>query len=267
MGYTKMTISGNTVEISQYERNLPVRRAVRRSDSYKKGTRRFRPRSAESIRRATKAFRRIVWANLVGDEHPALYTFTMLQNLPYEASVRIFSEFVVRLRKREGREFRYIAVPEFQKRGATHWHVLFWGLRIAQPCYGKWKKKGKYSFFIHECPPGRQCERRTRYISRLWLRGFCDGLVTDGHDKLASYLGKYLSKTMRDLRNMGARTRLAGKKAYYTSRNALRPVSVGTHAFSDLLIESTLHVDNLPVQSREFSTQFLGRATYKQFKR
>jgi len=121
MGYTKVVQSGTMLEVYEYEKNLPIRtRNSRRTHINYSRARIIRTRSADSVRRAARAFRRIVRSNLTGDVPPALFTFTMYQKLSYELSVKAFSEFIIRLRKREGREFKYIAVPEFQKRGAVH---------------------------------------------------------------------------------------------------------------------------------------------------
>jgi len=253
MGHTKIIRSGNLIEVYQYEKSIPVRRKFRQPDTYRKGSRGSRPRSADSLRRASKVFRRIVRANLVGDEHPSLFTFTMYQKLSYGASVRIFTRFIVRLRRDYGGEFRYIAVPEFQQRGAVHWHVLIWGLPPHLACVGYYTKYG----FREECTEDRQCERKTRYFARLWLTGFCDGIFTDGSPQLAGYLAKYLSKTMSDIR-------LSGKKAYYASRNILRPMCVSSANLSQYFGE-IIGVDNSPLHIHEFNTQWLGRAIYKQY--
>lgn len=238
MGYTKIIQSGTLLEVYRYEKNLPIRRSVPRQNTDRKRNNRITKRSFDSVRRAARAFRRIVRSNLVGNDVPSLFTFTMYQKLSYSTSVRIFTRFAARLRRVCGGEFRYIAVPEFQKRGAVHWHVLIWGLSA----YAK-------------------NERATRRISRLWQRGFVDCVITDGHPKLSGYLAKYMSKTMSDIR-------LGGKKAYYASRNILRPMSNSSGngsiqaVFDEHIIPS---VDNL-LTTHEFSTQWLGRAIYQSYR-
>jgi len=241
--------------VYQYEKNLPIRKKQRQPDSYRKGNRGNRPRREDSIRRAARSFRRIVRSNLGGDAKPALLTLTMHQKLSYASSVTIFSKFAVRLRRLYGVGFRYIAVPEFQKRGAVHWHILIWGLPDHVACQGYFEGRGKYRHFAETCAETRSCERSTRFIQRLWLRGFCDCIETDGSVKLSGYLAKYLSKTMRDIR-------LRGKRAYYASRNIMRPMSVSGHVvaqFLDVLVD----VDKSPLHSREFETEWLGKCHYK----
>lgn len=235
MGYTKIVRSGDLVEVYRYGKNLPIHRGRRGTINRDKRNRLPKQRREDSFRRAKVSFRRIVRANLGGNERPTLLTLTMYQKLSYPASVRIFTDFVTRLRKREGAGFRYIAVPEFQKRGAVHWHVLIFGL---DDDFAK-------------------AERESRYISRLWLHGFVDCVLTDGSPKLAGYLAKYMSKAMRDIR-------LGSKKAYYASRNIMRPMSVSGHTVSDY-IEEIVGVDNYSLHQHEFDTQWLGRCVYQQY--
>jgi len=259
MGHVKMIQSGSILEVFEYEKNIPDRKKKRSQDSYRKQRNKTDPRHPSSIRRSRSAFTRLVRSNLVGDANPSLFTFTLHQKLSYSASSRIFTDFALRLRGIAGGGYRYIAVPEFQKRGAIHWHVLIWGLHVCPACIGTWKKKGKKYHFEHKCPPGRQCERRTRVIARLWLRGFVDGVVTDGSPKLATYLSKYLSKAMYDIRTNG-------KKAYHTSHNILRPMHVSSSNSSiQTILREHIIPDSQPLTIKEFRTEWLGKVVYKQY--
>jgi len=266
MGYCKIRFIGDTVQVYEYEKSLPIRRKVRAADSYTKRNKKDATRSPDSIRRARQSFIRIVRSNLAGGGEPSLFTFTMHQKLPYSASSVIFTRFIARLRRRAGKSFRYIAVPEFQKRGAVHWHVLLWGFPVEYGCVGHMAIRRGKKVFVETCPPERKCERKTRRISRLWLSGFVDAIATDGSPFLAGYLAKYMQKAMYDVR-------LSGKRAYYCAHNVLRPMSFGSDAFSAsaALKLALFHadretVDNSPVQEKEFTTEWLGRAIYKQFR-
>jgi len=238
VSYIKWVQSGTLLERYEYEKNLPIHRRKPAKAQGRPRDRQFRPRSYQNLRRAERAFRRIVRANLVGDSKPALLTLTMLQELSLSASVKLFTAFIARLRRDHGQTFRYIAVPEFQKRGAVHFHVLVWGLN-------------QYA----------QEESETRYFARLWLRGFCDCVITDGSPKLAGYLSKYMSKSLQDIR-------LGGEKAYYASRNSLRPVSVSAHSVAEYKIEvikqEVIHTGEL-LNERTFDTLWLGKCHYQRF--
>jgi len=81
---------------------------------------------------------------------------------------------------------------------------------------------------------------------------------TDGSDKLATYLGKYMSKQLLD-------ERLLAEKAYMYSRNCLRSVSLSGRSISDVAKEQ-LGVDNSMLQVvKEFDTLWLGRCVYKKY--
>jgi len=239
--YEKIVRSGKLLEYYKYELT-PIgfqrdRNAGHsRTKPDRKGYKKHAARRADNVQRSVRAFRRLVRANLVGDENPALLTLTMYQILPYAKSCKLFTEFIVRLRKREGSSFRYIAVPEFQKRGATHWHLLIWGL----------DEEVIYT------------ERTSRYLARLWLRGFCDITPTDGHAKLATYLTKYLRKAMQNLR-------YSGTKAYYSSRNVIKTMSVGSNSLTDY-IEEIVDIHSVPLTTHEFHTEWLGKCDYKSYK-
>jgi hypothetical protein len=127
---------------------------------------------------------------------------------------------------------RYIAVPEFGKKGTKrlHLHLLVWNLPEEIIYY----------------------ERANRTIANMWGGGFVDLFKTDGSFKLAGYLAKYLSKALSD-------NRLLGQKSYVTSRNVSRP----TYSNSELMLSylsdswelSTLN----PVQCKSYDTMWLGR--------
>jgi len=85
--------------------------------------------------------------------------------------------------------------------------------------------------------------------------GFVDVVQTDGSPKLASYLAKYMSKAVQDYRILRA-------KAYVSSRNCLRSVSIQNEAVFDLFREK-LTVDKKLAREKEYGTKWLGRCIYK----
>jgi len=238
LGYIKWFQSGTLLEKYEYEKNLPIRRKSPKIAPRGPRDRKLVFRSADSLRRAQRGFRRLVRANLVGDAPPAFLTLTMFQILPYEASCKLFTSFIATLRREQGEGFRYIAVPEYQRRGALHFHVLLWGLNE----------------YASE-------ESETRYFARLWLRGFCDAIITDGSPRLAGYFAKYMSKSMQDVR-------LNGKKAYFCGRNTLRPVSVSATKIAEFKLQvieqEVIHTGELTFE-RTFDSIWLGRCHYQKF--
>lgn len=237
MGFTKIIQSGNYLEIYEYEKQLRKfqTQPFRQKGCFNEKIREITRRRIDNVSRVRKSFIRLVRANLTGDAPPVLLTLTMREVVSIKCAYAEFRLFVMRLRYEFGRGFRYISVPEFQKRGAVHFHVLVWGLSEQ---------------VIND-------ERETRFIAKLWGQGFIDILKTDGSSKLASYLGKYMSKAVYD-------KRLSLQKAYVASRNILRPLSFANSMAFEYR-ELIWGVDNLIPFEKIFDTLWLGRCIYKAY--
>lgn len=255
MSYIKVTTYGDYVEINEYEHDL-IRnhdgRAGRRSSAIsndnlgasgedslsERDTSNEVGRRSDNAWRASMAFRRLVSANLGrGSAPPLLATLTYRSNFTeLSAAYKHFTTFAQSLRRKFGNEFKYLCVPEFQKRGAVHFHAFFWGLP-------------EEVFLL---------ERKNRTLAQIWSHGFVDLKRTDGAGALAGYLAKYLTKAYED-------PRLKNQKAYVASRNIIRPeVFAGNFSADRILFE--LGVNSDPEISREYNTKWFGRATYRKYK-
>lgn len=250
MGYNKIIISGDSVELYQYEKNISLYRSVGKRVKDRSTISLLSPdrkdafsdrelgKRRDNAKRARMAFSRLVRSNLGGLDRPLLFTLTYQENeTDLGRAYKDFTSFIQALRFRFGKSFKYIAVPEFQKRGAVHFHALFWGL----------SEELVFS------------ERKTRFFAGLWARGFLYIKETDGNEKLSFYLAKYMSKSYVD-------PRLKGFKAYVASRNCSRPsIIAGISPVWPILDDLGLSPDTL-LQSKEYMTQWLGRGRYKLFK-
>jgi len=256
MAYVKLILSGDLVEEYEYELSPNPDRLKR---TRKPRRRVFTvERRADSIKACRRAFSRLVRANL--ETAPALATLTIVEVGSISDAYREYTLFGKRMRTMFGKDLRMIAVPEFQKRGAVHFHVLIWGLPSALPCLfsksfyfdatGKRHRK-------HICPVERACERNTRTVANIWARGYVDIVETDGSPKLSTYLAKYMQKAMHDVR-------LVGKRAYSATRNVLRPLSLNT-SFQVAYARDELIGDNTLDSLKEYDTLFLGRCVYKRY--
>ncbi len=188
--------------------------------------------------RAMVAFRRLVISNLSGDENPVLVTITYKEN---QTDIRVgyknFRSFNQALRNKFGKNFRYISAPEFQTRGAVHFHSLFWGLPA--------------EIFLQE--------RETRTLMNMWGHGFVYYKFTDGHEKLSTYLSKYMSKAFID-------PRLENQKAYVASRNILRPEIVrGTFPLWPIIDDFEEGKESIVIE-RSYETKYLGTCRHRLFK-
>jgi len=236
MAYLKVIQSGDLIETYKYERFPSPARLVKRKPRRKRVF--SRERRADAISRSRNAFRRLVRANLSPVNPPALVTLTIHDSgIDISEAYKAYTRFALYFRRKYGQKVSLIAVPEFQKRGAVHFHILVFNWP-----YEAYKN-----------------ERRTREVASLWQYGFVDVKRTDGNERLSSYLAKYMSKAMSDYR-------LVGKRAYSASRNVLRSVSFNTSFQTSFLQEEFgLDVDNFPFYEKEYGTMWLGRCVYKQY--
>jgi len=208
-------------------------------EDLKRQREREKTRSEANARSAARFFRHLVGANLVGHPYPVLVSLTYRENCTnLDRAREDFKSFGKRAAVQFGESFKYIAVVEFQDRGAIHFHALCWGI-------DKKTVKG---------------ERRTRLVAGLWGKGFVDVVQTDGSPKLASYLSNYFRETFKD-------PRLFGRRAYTASRNILRPIYVKDAILAPHfmgLAEPDLSTAHL-AQEEEYDTMWLGRCNYQRY--
>jgi len=260
MGYNKVIKYANFVEVYQYEEDIrPVRRKSRKSKDTSRlnvladdredsvlRSEQITPKRPDNARHASLGFRRLVSANLEKSDYPVLASFTYAENVTeIERGRKDFSTFGRNARHRFGDNFKWICVPEFQKRGAIHFHALLWGLPFG---------------VVAE-------ERHTRLVAGLWKKGFVDLVQTDGNEKLSGYLSKYMSKTFLDVR-------LKGKKAYSTSHNVKRPVIEKNAIMLPYYVNSQFGIE-LPeypelstaqlLREKTYDTKMLGKGTYRKY--
>jgi len=251
MGYTKVIQSGNIIEVYEYSGNL-TQRKKRKRESYIRRAR-STSRRGDNVNRLQKNFVRLVRSNLTGSECPAFFTLTVAEVVRVELGYRFFTEFISRLRRVFGKHFKYIAVPEFQVRGAIHFHVLFWGFKKEVienevPSVKTFGEGGNIKL--------GEVKRGSRFFQRLWQRGTVDCFLTDGSPKLASYVSKYMSKALFD-------DRLLAQKAYICSRNVMRSVSLKTSTVLNFA-SGIWGIDlKKPVVEKHFDTHWLGKGRYR----
>jgi len=250
--YSKVITYGNHAEVYRYElrpRRIGISRAVKGSDGVSRlskdgqdathAPKQKKIRTEANARSASMAFRRLVAANLGGLNNPVLLTLTYRENITdLDRSRKDFNTFAKRAKGTFGGEVRYIVVAEFQERGAIHFHALVWGIPESVV----------------------NGERSSRLVAGLWGQGFVDIKKTDGHVKLATYLSKYMKKMFID-------PRLAGRKAYISSQNCIRPVIDKDCILSKYfygVMDYDLSTGGV-LENVEYDTQWLGRALYKKY--
>ncbi len=161
-------------------------------------------REESSIRRSRKNIKRLVNANagfhyknlkLKKAFMPIFVTLTCKENIQnIKIGNRHYSKFIQRLNhalfKKKKNILKYVAVIEFQKRGAIHYHIIFFNLP-----FNKGNKK-----IIEQC----------------WGQGFIKMEAIKKHiNNVGNYILKYITKDNAD-------SRLVGKKCYFASKNLIK---------------------------------------------
>lgn len=147
----------------------------------------------------------------------------------------LFKNFIKRLKYQYNKNLKYLAVIEFQKRGAVHYHVLL------------------------DIPYVPQ-----NVLQELWGNGFIFINAIDHVDNIGAYILKYITKDNNDVR-------LMGQKAYLYSRNLKKPEEIINHNlkdFSDMecKILSRYNLNEIkPIYVSNYDTEILGSCTYKQY--
>ncbi len=234
MKYTenhKLIFSGNKIQIYTYslpiisKKKVPTRRNLsfdERAENRK-----------NYLKRSATAIDRIIWSN---PDMQIFITLTFAENIiDTKRANYLFNQFVQKYNyHNQNNKLKYLAVIEFQKRGAVHYHVLV-----------------------------------NRFIAKNDLENFWkNGLtriekIRGGPKQMKNYLVKYLNKnSYRD-------DRLWGKKMYFTSQNIIKPRAVNYESLLDVkdLIEWYVTHNNREIVKEHFDRYeagFIGEIEYRE---
>ncbi len=190
-----------------------------------------------AIMRARRTIKRIVNANIGqwGDDVSAKFlTLTFRDNVDsLDVANYEFKKFIKRLNYEiygtKCSYLKYTAVIEFQKRGAVHYHVIFYNL----PYTG------------------------ADVIARVWDNGYIKVNKIDDVDNVGAYICKYLTKGNDD-------NRLLGRKCYFNSRGLRQPIE--KYCDNDEIegIKETFPGLTLIYKSA-FENEYVGTVVYEQY--
>ena len=162
----------------------------------------------KNIIRSKLTCQRIAKAN--ANKWKSFITLTFEENISNikEANkkFRYYIDKVRRLKK----DFCYIAIPEFQERGAVHYHILT-NLECNSDLIPKMPKKRLYN------PNTKRYKELEYYDLKYWNEGFSSAeLMTGDVKKIVGYISKYMTK---DIDN-----RLFGHRRFFCSQNLKMPM-------------------------------------------
>jgi hypothetical protein len=158
---------------------------------------------------------------------PVLLTLTFAENFQNltEAN-RKFSKFIQKLNyyifNDKKAKLQYLGVVEFQKRGAIHYHIIFFNLPFIKNIY------------------------------KIWTEGRVDLKSVKTMNELIRYLSKYMVKESAD-------GRLRGRKRYFTSKKIFRPIIIKSYFITK---EVSDVLKNRLKYQKSFEVDFIGRIDF-----
>lgn len=235
-GLKKYVITGHILEIYDYKYYIHGKGGF---SGVAKGTAELNnvlKNYANTNQRRRDKIRRLACCNF-NNKYDKFLTLTFAENLTnVEDTNLLFKNFIKRLKYTYNlKNLKYLAVIEFQERGAVHYHVLL-----------------NIPYIPH------------KNLQELWGHGFVFINAINHVDNLGAYILKYMTKDNND-------TRLMGKKAYLTSRNLKQEETIVNHDLNDFykledkIIQKFKLNDLKPIYVSNYDTEILGHCEYKQY--
>jgi len=244
----KLIISGNVLEKYTYDKDLAV--GFKRDGGYSDQHERLKGmskeevdkyfeekqnlkerdrgnRRIESCMRARNNIRRLALNNF--GNHSKFITLTYKKNMQdLQESNKLFKTFILNLKRNVKKDIKYIAVIEFQERGAIHYHMICDIPYTPHEKLAKWWKHGSVNI---------------QDISKV--------------DNVGAYLIKYMTKNVDD-------ERLVGEKSYLRSRNLDAPVVL--YGEDALRVIESMELDKKNVvYSSSYNTEMNGVCNYTEY--
>lgn len=256
MGYYKVISSGNVLEVYEYERQPVKVERKRKEEQYnayekmlldKKGVidpkawihekpDKVHERRKQTLRDSRNLVRRLALMNFSAGD--TFLTLTYAENMQdIEQGDKDFKKFVQRFKYKYG-DVKYIAVREFQKRGAIHFHVI---------CDMKLENPSESDIRLFEKEMG----------VNVWGHGFVDAKVLGEVDNVGAYLIKYMTKDI-------SVEAFKGRKSYLCSKGLERPVEYKGKEAEEIVRVYELQKKN-PVYANSYISEYLGTIQYTEF--
>ena len=190
--YDNLKIKNN----SEYEKVKNIKKVDTDSLLYVKKNDNFKTIELKNIIRSKIQCQRLAKAN--SESWKTFITLTFAENIKnLNIANEKFNDFVNQIR-RVYKDFMYLCVPEFQKRGAIHYH-LFTNIDINNT----------------KLITSQENKEKFKHI-KYWNHGFTNVQAVDNDaQKVIGYISKYMTK---DIDN-----RLFGRRRYFYSQNLVKP--------------------------------------------
>lgn len=183
-------------------------------------------RTKEVVKRSMINVNRLINSNLGQNKRVTekFYTFTFKENMQdRQKAISEFNKFIYKLRRKKKKKIDYIATIELQKRGAIHFHVLFFNLPFTDK----------------------------EEIETMWGNGFIK-IESIKNQDVANYIIKYITKDM-------ATGRKQGERRYLHSRGLKKPL---IEQLDDVNVDDYIDNETVIVTQTNFSNEFTGAIRY-----
>lgn len=204
----KIIISGHIVEAQQYARAIgfSLESSKKQAPYRKRRALAEQQITASSLSRTKNALIRLVnanahmWLDGFGEiMKPQFLTYTIHENIKdVETANPLFTNYIKRLNYHtfgsKQSIVKYVVVPEFQERGAVHYHAVFFNLPMINSRH----------------------EFKTGEFASLWEHGYIKKRNVTKVPNVGLYMTKYMTKDALD-------RRLVGRKKYFSSRGLNKP--------------------------------------------
>lgn len=233
MGLKKYIITGDIIEVYDYKNYVKGNGGARVRGEATEEAKQINYSNTNQRRRDT--IRRLACCNF-DNKYDKFLTLTFADNKTNVIECNIlFKAFIRKLKLKYNSNLKYLAVIEFQQRGAVHYHVLL-----------------DIPFVPQE------------KLQELWGHGFVFINAISHVDNIGAYIVKYMTKDNKD-------TRLMGLQAYLHSRNLRKPEKILNHDLKEFdKLEKKIYVkynlnDLKPEYEANFTSQIMGECNYKQY--
>ena len=221
----KLILSGNHAQLLKYEvfeHSIGIK--INYSDDFKKTN-----SLLVSTHRTRRELTNLAYANFdQWGEKTKILTLTKRANLDLTQGAQYFKKFIRSISDLLHYRLQYVSVPEFQERGAVHYHMLMFNFPFMDKVYAKLRTLwGDPQVNLDTIRNQGSVEANVRYIT------------------------KYITKQATD-------ERFFNRRRYYPSRELKRPVIITNDQMIEMIDWSLK-----PFQTKKdtFQTQFCGNMT------
>jgi hypothetical protein len=196
--FKKLVVAGSSWEIyDSFERTNRFKNFSARSAQPRENRNVYK-----SAWRALRGFRLLVKCNLYAhNQRPKFLTLTFSKNVQdLKIANHIFKNFILRFNRYLGFQLKYVCVPEFQKSGRVHYHLILFNLPRFEPI--------SYEIFKKDL-------RERLWGGRIEFKVCDEGAIV--------YLTKYMAKDYALFRHKGF-------KRYFSSSGLYKPIVIENEA-------------------------------------